>query len=248
MSSRNRMLFAAYKAFMRLVGAHFDHRYLDANVPRSGIASHANHMQYLADIGNHGGKSILEVGSREVTGKSTARQLFSNARYVGFDFYPGDNVDVVGDAHALSGHFERESFDIVFTRACFEHFALPWIVAEEMMKVLKVGGIMFVETHFSYASHERPWHFFQFSDMGLRALFPPAFGMECIEAGMSNPMIGRFSRLADAYLRYQPIPGLYCHSEFLGRKVRSVDSYDWRSLVLDDVVHGTRYPSPKAKK
>lgn len=248
MSSRNRMLFAAYRAFMRLVGAHFDHRYLDANVSLSRIASHANHMQYLADIGNHGGKSILEVGSREVTGKSTARQLFSKARYVGFDFYPGDNVDVVGDAHALSRHFERESFDIVFTRACFEHFALPWIVAEEMMKVLKVGGILFVETHFSYASHERPWHFFQFSDMGLRALFPPAFGMECIEAGMSNPMVGRFSRLADAYLRYQPIPGLYCHSEFLGRKVSSVDSYDWRSLALDDVVHGTRYPSPKAGK
>jgi hypothetical protein len=34
-----------------------------------------------------------------------------------------------------------------------------------------VGGVLFVETHFSFSSHERPWHFFQFSDMALRVLF-----------------------------------------------------------------------------
>lgn len=229
---------------MRFFGSRFDHRYLDADVPFSRLASHANHMRHLAELGNRPGYRILEIGSREVTGKSEARRLFSAARYTGFDYYPGSNVDVVGDAHRLSEYFAPESFDIVYTRACFEHFAMPWVVAEEMMKVLKVGGFLFVETHFSYASHERPWHFFQFSDMALKALFPPAFGIECLEAGVSNPMIGRFSRLADEYLRYRPIPGLYCHSEFLGRKARSVDSYDWRALVLDDVVHGTTYPLP----
>lgn len=245
---RNRILFATYRTFMRLFGSAFDHRYLDSHVPLSRIASHKNHMRYLSDVGNHTGKSILEIGSREVTGKSMAKELFSDARYVGFDYYPGNNVDIVGDAHRLSEYFAPESFDIIFTRACFEHFALPWVVAEEMIKALKVGGILFVETHFSYSSHERPWHFFQFSDMALKALFPPAFGIECIEAGMSNPMIGRFSRLADDYLRYQPISGLYCHSEFLGRKVKNVSSFDWRTLALDEVVQSTKYPQPRIGK
>jgi hypothetical protein len=62
---------------------------------------------------------------------------------------------------------------------------MPWLVATEIAKLLKVGGVLFVETHFSFSSHERPWHFFQFSDMALRVLFSPALGMECIEAGMS---------------------------------------------------------------
>lgn len=82
--------------------------------------------------------------------------------------------------------------------------------------------------------------------MGLRVLFPEPFGIECLEAGMSNPMIGRFSRLADEYLRYRPIAGLYCHSEFLGRKVRTVDSFDWRNQALSALVQDTRYPAPKS--
>ena len=104
---RNRILFATYRTFMRLFGSAFDHRYLDSHVPLSRIASHKNHMRYLSDVGNHTGKSILEIGSREVTGKSMAKELFSDARYVGFDYYPGNNVDIVGDAHRLSEYLRR---------------------------------------------------------------------------------------------------------------------------------------------
>ena len=38
---------------------------------------------------------ILEIGSREVTGASKARINFSKAEYIGFDYYPGENVDIV---------------------------------------------------------------------------------------------------------------------------------------------------------
>jgi hypothetical protein len=123
---------------------------------------------------------------------------------------------------------------------------MPWLVATEIAKLLKVGGVLFVETHFSFSSHERPWHFFQFSDMALRVLFSPALGMECIEAGMSNPIVGRFSALADEALRFRRVPGLYCHSEFLGRKVRDVPSFTWDSVALDQVVGETSYPEPVA--
>jgi len=149
----------------------------------SSIVSHLKWQKYLYEIGNKPGMRILEIGSREVTGESSARKEFSLAKYIGFDYYPGKNVEVVGDAHKLSSYFEdQEKFDIVYSSACFEHFAMPWIVAVEISKLLKIGGIVFVETHFSYSSHERPWHFFQFSDMALRTLFSPALGFECIEA------------------------------------------------------------------
>jgi hypothetical protein len=110
--------------------------------------------------------------------------------------------------------------------------------------MLKTGGLLFVETHFSFAAHERPWNFFQFSDMGLRVLFSKALGFECMEAGMSNPIVGRFSALADDDLKYRPIRGLYCHSEYLGRKVREVSSFDWRDVDLAEIVDGTTYRIP----
>lgn len=113
---------------------------------------------------------------------------------------------------------------------------------------VKVGGIVFIETHFSFSSHERPWHFFQFSDMGLKSLFSPALGFECLESGMSNPIVERFSSLADDYLKYRPVPGLYCHSEYLGRKLRDVTNFDWNDIALEEIVEETKYPIKEIEK
>lgn len=232
-------------SLLALVESVFDKQFLVKDVPMSTIVSHQKWEKYLYEIGNKPGLRILEIGSREVTGKSGARKNFSNASYIGFDLYPGNNVDVVGDAHKLSSYFTgEEKFDIIYSSSCFEHFAMPWVVATEISKLLKVGGIVFVETHFSFASHERPWHFFQFSDMALRALFSNALGFECIEAGMSNPLVGRFSSLADKYLKNKPVVGLYCHTEYLGKKIRDVDDFDWKTVDLFDIVGKTKYPEP----
>lgn len=221
-----------------------DHNYLANDVPLSKIIAHQKWQKYLYDIGNKPGMKILEVGSREVTALSNARKEFSNAEYVGFDFYPGNNVDIVGDAHKLSSYFDKnEKFDLIYSSACFEHFAMPWVVAIEISKLLKIGGLVFVETHFSYSSHERPWHFFQFSDMALKTLFSNALGFECIEAGMSNPIVGRFSSLADDYLKNKPVTGLYCHSEYLGKKIKEIQDFSWEKVDLIDVVGNSTYPT-----
>lgn len=229
---------------MQRIENRFDRGYLNPEVPMSNLVNHSKWGDYLYSIGNKKGMRILEVGSREVTGNSTARQKFDKAEYVGFDYYAGPNVDVVGDAHQLASYFEGQQFDLIYSSACFEHFAMPWVVATEIAKILKVGGYLFVETHFSFSAHERPWNFFQFSDMGLRMLFSKELGFECIEAGMSNPIVGRFSSLADEYLRNQPVNGLYCHSEYLGRKTREVTDFDWAKVKLNDIVNGTKYPEP----
>jgi len=220
-----------------------DRFFLKKEIPLAVVASHRNWAGYLSGKGNRKGVRILEIGSRVVTG-ANLRNQFSDAEYVGFDIYPGDNVDVVGDAHKLSRYFKQdEKFDIIFSSAVFEHLAMPWLVAVEIAKLLKVGGIVFVETHFSFATHQRPWNFFQYSDMGLKALFNSALGFRCIEAGFSNPMVGRFSSLADDYLRNSLIArGLYCHSEYLGEKVAEVEGFSWEMADLNEVVGGTVYP------
>lgn len=224
----------------------FDKHYLVNDVPMAKTVSHEKWQAYLYKHWNKPGMRILEVGSREVTGTSEARKGFSEATYIGFDFYDGNNVDIVGDAHRLFSYFgSDEKFDLIYSSACFEHFAMPWIVATEIAKLLKVGGTVFVETHFSFISHERPWHFFHYTDMALRTLFPPANGFECVEVGFSNPLVGRFSSLADGYLRNRPLAGMYCHIDFLGKKVREVENFDWYKVKLEEVVGETKYPEPK---
>jgi len=229
-----------------LIESRFDKGFLASDVPMSRLVSHQKWQKYLYEIGNKPGMRVLEIGSREVTGASNARKEFSKAEYVGFDYYPGNNVDIVGDAHKLSSYFENgKQFDLIYSSAVFEHFTMPWIVATEIAKLLKVGGFVFAETHFSHGSHERPWHFFQFSDMALKVLFSEALGFECIEAGMSNPIVGRVSSLEDTHLKNELVYGLYCHSAYLGKKIRDVKNFDWEQIDLASVVGETNYPEPK---
>ena len=239
-----KIIFAIYRIIIIPVSL-FDKQYLSKDVPLAKIAHHKKWMPYVAEFGNKKGMKILEIGSRWVTG-DYFKPYFSEAEYIGFDYYPGKNVNVVGDAHKLSTYFNKdEKIDLIFTSAVFEHFSMPWLVAIEIAKLLKVGGMLYVETHFSYSAHERPWHFFQYSDMALRVLFSPALGFECIEAGMSNPMVGRFSSLADDYLKNRPISGLYCHSDFLGKKIKNVENFAWENININEVVGDTKYPEIK---
>ncbi|MEE7459559.1 methyltransferase type 11 [Methylorubrum populi] len=207
--------------------------------------AHGAWIDSLSERFDRPGLRVLEVGSRNVTG-ANFRHRFSRAEYVGFDFYAGENVDVVGDAHRLSSYFAQdERFDLIFSSAVFEHLAMPWLAAVEIGRLLKVGGHVFVETHFSFRSHERPWNFFQFSDMGLRALFNDALGFELIEKGMSSPIAGYFTAAARPGLRFSPITEMYGHSEILCRKrAEPPAGFDWSRVPLDAVVDGTRYPEP----
>ena len=221
---------------------HESNRRTPAIAPPASVG-HAKWANYLSLQFNKPGIKVLEIGSRVVTG-ANFRGIFDKAEYTGFDIYPGENVDISGDAHKLSKYFKNEEFDLVFSSAVFEHLAMPWIAAEEISKVLKVGGIVFIETHFSFSSHERPWNFFQFSDMGLKALFNPSLGFKVIEAGMSNPIKGWFASQADEYLRYREVGELYCHSEILCEKVSKFLGVNWREIDIDTITGFTHYPKP----
>ncbi len=229
-----------------------DLKYIDPTIPGRPLAGHTNWGKYLCPLLNRKGLKILEIGSRAVNTNAVMRNAFHKSDYTGFDFHPGPNVDVVGDAHKLTTYFEKNSFDAIVSSAVFEHLAFPWIVAEEIAKLLKPGGIVFVETHFSYSMHEMPWHFFQFSHKALEALFNEHLGFETIESGVENPMIGRFSYGAAEYLVGQQIVNLYCHSGYLGKKktgnipIHPNENFNWRD-ALGSVYSMTEYPKDTSK-
>src|SRR5207248_4030080 len=133
--------------------------------------------QFRSEINRRPGK-ILEIGSRQVVpGGKSKRDLFPECDYTGFDYYRDANTDVVGDAHQLS-RLVGNDFDAVFSLAVLEHLAMPWVVAAEINKVLKIGGLTFHSTHFAFPVHERPWDFWRYTGQALRVLFSPPLGFE----------------------------------------------------------------------
>ena len=78
-------------------------------------------------------------------------------------------TDVVADAHAIP--FADASFDAVVSLAVYEHLAQPWIVTAEVERVLKPGGVLYVEAPFFEPYHPDPGDYFRYTIPGLRSMF-----------------------------------------------------------------------------
>jgi hypothetical protein len=101
--------------------------------------------------------------------------------YTVFDILDGENVDVVGDAHNLSDFFEAAAFDYIVSTSVFEHLSMPWKVAIEMNRVLKIGGQAMIQTHQSIGMHDLPWDFFRFSDSAWDGIFNAKTGFKIVQ-------------------------------------------------------------------
>lgn len=188
---------------------------------------------------------VLEIGSRQVVpGGESKRGLFPGCSYVGFDYYKDANTDVVGDAHELSKFFGRE-FDAVFSLAVLEHFAMPWVIAAEINKVLKVGGLTFHSTHFAFPLHERPWDFWRYTDQALRILFSPPLGFEVIRCDFDTPARMHPDVPRDE-LMHLPMEPVWVGISVLARKVAEIDpaKFVWSASVADCLGPNSHYPSP----
>lgn len=90
--------------------------------------------------------------------------------YVNLDIarYPGMTT-VVGDGHVLP--FKENTFDIVICEASIEHCKKPWIVVEELYRILKKGGHIYVDAAFMQPLHSYPNHYFNMTLSGIETLF-----------------------------------------------------------------------------
>ena len=130
---------------------------------------------------------ILDIGGRDRS-QRTYKEFFPNAEYVVVDIVDGENVDVVADAHNLSSVFENSSFDFVFSTFVFEHLLMPWKVALEINKILRVGGSLWVQSHQTLGLHDCPWDYWRFSSESWASLFNQNTGFEIVETISDHEM------------------------------------------------------------
>lgn len=220
-----------------------------AMTKRSTLSSHENLWSWISQNFNKKGMNVLEIGSRSVSSNALRNKAIPLCSYTGFDVVEGPNVDIVGDAHRLTNYFEKDSFDLIFSFAVFEHLAMPWIVSAEIAKLLKPDGITAHETHFSFSEHELPWHFFQFNSNALEVLFCKEMGFELIDSGLDNPIDGVFSNDASSYLAGQKVDHLYCHSSIISKMFNkeALNNFEWIS-VADRIKEESMYPAESGMK
>ncbi len=169
---------------------------------------------------------VLELGVyRSIPGRSTLHREFvpHAGKFLGTDITAGADVDFVADLHRLTEVTGIEVFDAVISCSTFEHLKYPHKAAHEIMKSLKVGGALFIQTHQTFHLHSYPHDYFRFSREALAGLFGTRMGFNVIATDYEFPvkLISREIPVAanfDAYLNVRlfgekvaPTPETYVH-------------------------------------
>jgi len=114
------------------------------------------------------GCKVLDIGSQDVNG-SLKQVMPAGFSYVGVDFVPGNNVDVVlEDPYRLP--FDTQSADVILSSSCFEHAEMFWVLFLEILRVLKPGGLFYLNVPSNGEFHRWPvdcWRFYPDSGRAL---------------------------------------------------------------------------------
>ena len=108
---------------------------------------------------------ILDFGA----GRTPDPFIRSNICYL--DVHQYTHTDIVCGTPLLP--FRDNVFDVVISQATFEHLQDPHRSALELLRVLKAGGTIHVETAFMQPKHADPGHYFNMTVQGLRSVMKP---------------------------------------------------------------------------
>ena len=117
-------------------------------------------LKVLDKIGTQG--IVLDFGA----GNTQKEYLKPNICYLEVQQYPF--TDLVCNTQKLP--FADNSFDGVISHAVFEHIPNPFITAQELYRILKPGGLIFIDTAFLQPFHSDPNHYFNMTIQGLRQI------------------------------------------------------------------------------
>jgi SAM-dependent methyltransferase len=112
---------------------------------------------------------IYDIGAQEARGCYAFGKPPAGSRIVCVDLYPGPGVDVVADAHDL--HMVADgSADCVVAVGLLLHCRFPQQVIDGFFRILKPGGILYLNAPFVFVHSEHPDVYFHFTFEGLQVL------------------------------------------------------------------------------
>ncbi len=125
---------------------------------------------FFETYGTKPGVEIVEVGARDVGVGALRKAAPAHAgRYIGLDLEAGPNVDLVlEDPHSFP--LADASVDLVVSSSCMEHDGMFWLTFLEMVRILRPGGVLYVNAPSNGVVHRYPvdcWRFYPDSGAAL---------------------------------------------------------------------------------
>ncbi len=103
---------------------------------------------------------ILDFGSYDVNG--TSKPIFEKHKYIGVDISEGPNVDLILKDYKLD--LESNYADAIVSSSCFEHDELFWLTFNEICRLTKPNGLIYIMAPSAGHYHPFPgdcWRFYQ---------------------------------------------------------------------------------------
>ncbi|MBC8552107.1 MAG: class I SAM-dependent methyltransferase [Nitrospira sp.] len=112
---------------------------------------------------------IFDIGSKSAAGSYAFGSPPSDAKVVCVDIEDGPNVDLVADAHDMH-MVDSSSVDCVICFSVLEHVHYPVKVMKEIYRILKPGGLIYINIPFLYPFHAVPHDYYRFTFKGIEVL------------------------------------------------------------------------------
>lgn len=115
---------------------------------------------------------VVEIGSKDYGNTSSFRSTYLNNEYIGVDLSAGKGVDVVQDLTLGVGDLPESYFTLGICCSVLEHVRRPWIMAENISKLIRPEGQLYISVPWVWRFHAYPDDYFRFSYRGILELFP----------------------------------------------------------------------------
>lgn len=134
------------------------------------------------------GALVLDAGA----GEGQFKHYFAHTHYIGLDLAIGDDtwnyndLDLLGDLCRLP--FADQTMDAAVCIQTLEHVNEPMQVINEIGRVLKPGGRLYLSAPMCWHQHQKPYDYFRYTSFGFRYLIENS-QMQVVEM---RPMGGYF--------------------------------------------------------
>ena len=183
--------------------------------------------QFLKETGiNLSFESVLEVGSKNYGNTADFKSEFniSQSNYTGIDMEAGENVDLVLDFtqpfEVLDKALEGKRFNLIICCSVFEHCSQPFRMAENIQRLLKSTGHVYVAAPFVWRIHAYPDDLFRYTPSGLKVLFSDC---EFIGEKMATGKLGEIDNLSPHHhffrIETDDLPRAINHKRTIGVKI-----------------------------
>ena len=121
---------------------------------------------------------VVDFGGGERFGKwlGEYEEFFKGCDYRTFDFDVATGADIIGDIHAIP--MKDGSCDAIICSSVLEHVRDPIRAMDEMRRVLRKGGVIFLYVPSTYPYHARKGHYsdyWRFFDDTMREILFTGF-------------------------------------------------------------------------